>query len=205
MPAAPAWPDPVTEDERRAVAEPPPERPREPSPPIGDEPEAWRNERGQVTMTSPQVADAQPPPASPAHPAPTHPPAARGAGQSAVNLPITWPVTLSGWLIGVGALLAVVGVVVGLVRGAALPLDLVIALALLGIAATVFFAANLPAIAHLRLVTLGTAFIGVGIGLDRLMVGFADVGDLLLLLGTAAAAVGGALVEIGRDQPLGGG
>lgn len=114
------------------------------------------------------------------------------------------PLTLSAWLIGGGAALAALGVIIGLFDGFLNPVDLILLLALIGIAATVFFSANVPNIANLRLITLAIVLVGFGVGLDRIGFGGAGIGELLLFLGTAAAAIGAILLELGRDQPLGG-
>jgi len=114
------------------------------------------------------------------------------------------PVTLSAWLIGGGAAIAAVGVLIGLFGGFPNPIDLILLLMLIGIAATVFLSANVPAIPNLRLITLAVVLIGFGMALDRIGFGVAGIGELLLFLGTAAAAIGAILLELGRDQPLGG-
>jgi hypothetical protein len=113
-------------------------------------------------------------------------------------------VTLSAWLIGVGAAVGALGVLISLFRGVINPIDVLLLLLLIGISVTVFFAANVPAIPHLRLATLAVVLIGFGIGLDRIGFGLAGIGELLLFLGTAAAGMGCILLELGRDQPLGG-
>jgi hypothetical protein len=107
-------------------------------------------------------------------------------------------------LIGGGAALAAVGVVIGLFGGFLNPIDLILLLLLIGIAATVFLSANVPAIPHLRLITFAVVLIGFGMALDRLGFGTAGAGELLLFIGTAAAAIGAIILELGRDQPLGG-
>jgi hypothetical protein len=117
---------------------------------------------------------------------------------------MTTPVTLSGWLIGVGAALGALGAVIGLFRGFVNPVDFVVVLALIAIALSVFAASTLPAFAHLRLATLAVAFIGFGMALDRIGFGRAGAGDLLFFLGTAAVGIGAILVELGQDQPVGG-
>ena len=114
------------------------------------------------------------------------------------------PVTLSAWLIGAGAAVAAVGLVIGLFAGNINLIDVILLLALLGIAATVFFSANVPDIPNLRIITLVVVLIGFGIALDRIGFGRAGIGDLLLFLGVAAAAIGAILLELGQDQPLGG-
>lgn len=121
-----------------------------------------------------------------------------------MNAPVTMPVTLSAWLVGVGSVLAALGVVIGLFDGVLNPIELILLIALLGVAATVFFSSNLPDIPNLPLITLVIVLIGFGIALDRLSFGAAGVGELLLFLGTAAAAIGVIVLELGHDQPLGG-
>jgi hypothetical protein len=142
-----------------------------------------------------QEPGAPPPPASAAAPA---------AGGSQVNVPVTWPVMLSGWLIGGGAVLGAVGALLGLFGGLTNAIDVLLLVALIGVAATVFFSASIPAVPHLRLITLGIALVGFGMALDRIGYGVASLGTLLVFLGTAAMAIGAVLLELGRDQPLGG-
>jgi hypothetical protein len=120
-----------------------------------------------------------------------------------MNLPITWPVTLSAWLIGVGALVGAIGALIGLFGGVN-PLDLLLFVLLIGITVTVFFSTNIPTIPYLRLATLAVVLVGFGMALDRISLGVAGAGELLLFLGTAAAGMGCVLLELGRDQPLGG-
>lgn len=178
IPAAPAWPEP-------------PEGAEAPAPMSTAAPSRWE----EPTRTD------MPPPVPPAAPVPQ--PDDRPA-PAPVNLPITMPVTLSAWLIGGGAALAAVGVVIGLFGGFLNPIDLILLLLLIGIAATVFLSANVPAIPHLRLITFAVVLIGFGMALDRLGFGTAGAGELLLFIGTAAAAIGAIILELGRDQPLGG-
>lgn len=191
IPAAPAWPE-STPSGRASEAPPTAFEAADPSAatpasPPPDEP---------VTRVEPSQA---PPPAVPP------PAAAQGrAGGPAVNLPITTPVTLSGWLIGGGSALAALGVLIGLFDLFLNPVELILLVALVAIAATVFFSANLPTIPNLRLATLVVVLIGFGIALDRLGTGGAGAGELLLFLGTAMAAIGAILLELGQDQPLGG-
>jgi hypothetical protein len=113
------------------------------------------------------------------------------------------PVTMSAWLIGAGAALAALGVLISLFDGFLNPIELILLIVLVGIAASVFFAASMPAIPQLRLATLVVVLIGFGIALDRLAFGGAGIGELLLFLGTAAAAIGAIILELGRDQPMG--
>jgi hypothetical protein len=122
-----------------------------------------------------------------------------------VRLPITWPVMLSGWLIGGGAAVAALGAAVGLFSIAVNAWDVVFLLLYLGIVFTVFLSASAPAIPQLRLITLVVVLIGFGIALDRIGFGVGTAGSVLLLFGAGAAAIGAVILELGRDQPLGGG
>src|SRR3990170_1408245 len=120
-----------------------------------------------------------------------------------IDLPRTMPVTMSAWLIGIGSALAALGVLISLFEGFLNPIELILLIALIGIAATVFASASIPAIPHLRLATLAVVLVGFGIALDRLGFGGAGIGELLLFLGTAAAATGAVILELGPDQPMG--
>lgn len=179
IPAAPAWPDQPFEGAEG------------PAPTSTGAPPRWEE---------PTRVDG-PPPVPPAAPVP---PADDRPARAPINLPVTMPVTLSAWLIGGGAVLAALGVVIGLFGGFLNPVDLILLLLLIGIAATVFLSANVPAIPHLRLITFSVVLIGFGMALDRLGYGTAGAGELLLFIGTAAAAIGAIILELGRDQPLGG-
>ena len=185
IPAAPAWPEPPADE----VAAPPPAR-------------AEVDEIREARFEEATRSEVPPPAPEGLHAPPAPPPAAR-SGPGPVNLPVTVPVTLSAWLIGGGAIVAALGVVIGLFGGFLNPIDLLLLLALVGIAATVFFSANTPAIPHLRLVTLVIVLIGFGMALDRIGLGGAGIGELLVFLGTAAAGIGAIILELGRDQPLG--
>ena len=180
MPAAPAWPEPAA------------------SPPA-DQPEARTAAPAAVDPAATQerqpVPTQAPPPATP-------PPPAEATGPT-VDVPVTMPVTLSAWLIGVGALLGALGVVIGLFDGPLNLIELLLLLALIGVAVAVFFADAVAGVPNLRLATLVVSVIGFGIALDRLGIGGAGVGELLLFLGTAMAAIGAIILELGRDQPLG--
>jgi zinc ribbon protein len=199
MPAAPAWPEPPR------AAEPPESQSPTPQP---VEPDAarWSDE---PAPTDVPAAPRDEPPARAEAPAATPPPAipapadpAAGQGPAA-NLPVTVPLTLSAWLIGGGAALGALGALIGLFDGFVSPVELVLLVALLGIAATVFFSSSLPEIPQLRLATLAIALVGFGVALDRLGFGGSGIAELLLFLGTAAAAIGAIMLELGRDQPMG--
>jgi zinc-ribbon domain len=187
MPAAPAWPDASEGSE----APPPPAAARAEAPPP-----QWAAEAVDPDRTEQRVQT--PPPAAPPPPA-----SAASAGPS-VNVPLTMPVMLSGWLIGVGALVGALGIVIGIIDGGFLNvIDLVLLLGLIAISVAIFFSASLTSFPNLRLATLVVALIGFGVALDRIGFTGAGVGELLVFLGTAAAAMGVIIIELGRDQPLG--
>jgi hypothetical protein len=153
-----------------------------------------------------QPAVLPPPVATPSAPPPAKAPEdgkPAAAGGAAANVPLTLPVTLSGWLIGGGAIAGALGALISLIDGSGSLVAVVVLVALLFIAGSVFFATALPAIPHLRLVTLAIALIGFGAAFDRIGFAGAGIGALLLFLGTAAAAIGAILLELGRDEPLG--
>lgn len=185
IPPAPAWPDAAPEE----VAE------SAPAEPVAEPDEPTRVEERPV-RAAPRGARRSAPPSRPDEPARDDRPTP--------NLPITMPVTLSSWLIGVGTAIAAIGVIVSLFGRPIDVIDLLLALALAAIAITIFFATSLPAIANLRLVTLVIVLVAFGVALDRIGLGRSGVGELLFFLGTAAAAIGAVLLELGRDQPLGG-
>lgn len=196
IPPAPAWPDPAGDGEQGQGEKPKPD-------------DASSGDARQARSEEPTRAEEAPSPvaAAPSRPPTPIPPPRTDQGRPSrtpTNLPVTMPLTLSAWLIGGGAALAALGVIIGLFDGFLNPVDLILLLALIGIAATVFFSANVPNIANLRLITLAIVLVGFGIGLDRIGFGGAGIGELFLFLGTAAAAIGAILLELGRDQPLGG-
>ena len=215
MPAAPAWPEPEP-------AARPPESPMprsEPPPPMStDEPAEEANLReGYVPRdvagqpTEPSRVEPTRLEARPEFPRPPQEPRADEAGtgpsdpaRPVVDLPITTPVTLSAWLIGIGAVVAAVGALIGLFDSVGAAIDLLALVALLAVAATVFLSSSLPAIPHLRFVSLAVVLVVFGVGIDRLGIGRAGAGDLLLFLGSAAAVIGAVLLELGHDQPIGG-
>lgn len=121
-----------------------------------------------------------------------------------IEIPVTWPTTLSGWLIGIGIALAALGVLIGIVDRAFNPVDVLLLPVLLLVAVTVFFSAAVPRFHHLALATLAVTLVAFGIGLDRIGFGGAGLAELLLFLGAAAAAIGAIVLAVGHDQPLGG-
>jgi hypothetical protein len=226
MPAAPAWPEP--EPSARAP-EPDQPMPRsEPAPAAApapmvrpdevDEPRAEPPlregyvprdavaEPGEPSRVEPTQLEARPEfPRPPQEPRADDPAAAPAdPARPVVVLPITTPVTLSAWLIGIGAVLGAVGALIGMFDGVGAAIDLLALVALLAVAATVFFSSSLPAIPHLRFITLAVVLVAFGVALDRLGIGRAGAGDLLLFLGSAAAVIGAVLLELGQDQPVGG-
>jgi len=115
---------------------------------------------------------------------------------SSSDIPITWPTTVAGWLIGAGSLLGAIFLIASLGN----VVSLLLFVALLGIAATIFAANRMPEIPHLRLLVLVTTMIGLGVGLAR--AGFTVAGaDTLFLLAMLAAGGGALLVELDRDRP----
>jgi len=210
IPPAPAWPDQPPRDTHADpdgdAADPELAAP-EPAGTSEDDPPAGRFEQPTRTEERPIRTDRSDRSASPSRHATDAPEDRTAEGSSSsgpVSLPVTMPVTLSAWLIGGGAAFAALGVLIGLFVGVLNPVDLVLLLALVAIAVTVFLSGNVPHIPNLRLMTLAVVLIGFGMALDRLSLTRAGIAELLLFLGTAAAAIGAILLELGRDQPLGG-
>jgi hypothetical protein len=201
MPPAPAWPDPAESPAAMAASAPSTTGARD----GGWDARADEDDRP-TEYDAPTRVEPRPEPVAPAsHPGTAAPqrPTVEDR-QPAMNMPVTMPVTLSAWLVGVGSVLAVLGVIIGLFDGFLNPIELILLVALLAIAATVFFSGSLPDIPNLSLISLVIVLIGFGIALDRLSFGGAGIAELLLFLGTAAAAIGVILLELGHDQPLGG-
>ena len=218
MPPAPSWPAPEPRDAVPAADAPEPPAREEVAP--AAEPEPIDHRRWDQPEPEPEPASAdvtrvvepQPRPddevaavaPAPAPRASTPPPASREPGRPAVDLPLTMPVTLSAWLIGGGAALGAIGALIAMFDGLGTAIDLLLLIGLLGVAASVFLSDRLPHVPQLRLITLSIVLVAFGVALDRLGFGRAGAGDLLLFMGTAAAAIGAIILETGRDQPLGG-
>lgn len=228
MPPAPAWPEPepVARASRLADEPPGPEE-AEPEPPprddLGWSPALRAPEPDREPLPEPEPSpadvtrvvetqsdgdadagvDAAPAPAA-APPRASGPSPSRLPARPAVDLPLTMPVTVSGWLIGGGAALAAIGALIALFDGIGSAIDVLMLIGLLGVAASVFLSDRLPHVPQLRLITLAIVLVAFGVALDRLGFGRAGAGELLLFLGTAAAAIGAIVLETGRDQPLGG-
>ncbi|MDQ3688865.1 MAG: zinc-ribbon domain-containing protein [Chloroflexota bacterium] len=203
IPPAPAWPEHAPEDTGTRIHTDHDSVAPESAGRADEDARADRSEQPMRTEERPGRPDRTGVPARHAAVAPEHR-TAEGPSSGPLNLPVTMPVTLSAWLIGGGAAFAALGVLIGLFVGFLNPVDIVLLLALVAIAVTVFFSANVPHIPNLRLVTLAVVLIGFGMALDRLSLSRAGIGELMLFLGTAAAAIGAILLELGRDQPLGG-
>jgi hypothetical protein len=219
MPAAPAWPEaaqfpgrppeseparwaPDDESDVQGRVEPPLREGYVPSDVVGEPADPSRVE---PTRVEPTRVEARPEfPRPPEARAEAPPGRSEAPAGPAIDLPITTPVTLSAWLIGVGGALGAVGALIGLFDGLGAAIDLLALIALLAVAATVFFSAVLPAIPHLRFITLAIVLVAFGVALDRLGIGRAGAGELLLFLGSAAAVIGAVLLELGHDQPMGG-
>lgn len=171
-----------------------------PPAPAWPEPEATDEPPSEPVPDTPAPAPPPPPAAS----APSAPADAGGnSTPGGVNVPFTAPLMLSGWLIGGGAALGALGALIGLFDGFVSPVELILLVVLLGVAASVFLATSLPDIAGLRLITLIVVLVAFGVAMDRLSFG-GGLATLLLFLGSAAAAIGAVIIELGRDQPLGG-
>jgi hypothetical protein len=123
----------------------------------------------------------------------TAPPPAAGSG----GLALSWPTTLSGWLIGGGSALAALGLIASLDRA----ISALFFIALLWISASVFLAERIPQVPRQRFAVLATTLIGLGVALDR--AGFTVRGwDTAFLIGMLAAAGGALLIELDRDRPM---
>jgi zinc-ribbon domain len=189
LPPAPTWPEPDSASEAPEAtgagdaAEP--EAGAEPEPGAKVEPQSEPEPAEQPKLEPGSDSVGEPPP----HPAP--------APGSRAELPWSWPTMLSGWLIGAGGVVGALALIPSLAN----PVSLLLFLALIGVAATVFEADRLPEIPRLRLIILSVSLVGLGIALER--AGFRASGvDSLLLVAMIAAAGGALLVELDRDRPV---
>ena len=230
IPPAPAWPEPEPEPEAEpelepaevrsdAAAEPEPvaERTAERADEPTRQPEAT-GERGPMRQPEPipgpgRYRAAEPEPTRPQTPPPpgagpqaaAPPPAPAGGRRPAaenIEMPFTLPVMLSGWLIGVGSLVAALSLLLDF-RTFANPVTLIVFLLLLAVAATVFLSSNIPDFANRRLWVLVVVVVAFGIGLWRVGLG-ASFAGVVFFLASLAAAVGAILIELGQDRPMGG-
>ena len=207
LPAAPAWPQPEpapvqgepkpveasdvegARETARMPAVPDATAPEEPVTPGAEaEPESAAPEPAPIPPVS------QPPRMEPAQPVP----AAQPAGQG-IDLPFTWPTTLSGWLIGIGSAVGALA----LIPNFGNVVSLLLFLALAGVAAATFLADRVPRVPRLRLWILVISMVGLGVALDRAGIGFVQRGtDSILLIAMLAAAGGALLIELDRDRPM---
>jgi zinc ribbon protein len=193
LPPAPAWPRPEARGSAAETA-------TSEAVAAADQLEPAGGDGADAAGSGPEP-DPEPHPEPPSAPAGARPevrPAAPApAVESAVELPFTWPTTVSGWLIGIGSLLGALA----LIPSFGSLLSVMLFLALLGLSATVFLADRLPHVPRLRLITLVVTAIGLGIALDRSAFTVRGAESVLLL--AMLAALGGALlIELDRDRPM---
>lgn len=122
------------------------------------------------------------------------------------------PATLSGWLIGGGAVVGIVALFLPWIGGAGnyvghwgmtYGINILVLVALIAMAAVVFVADTIPTFPRRNLAILAVALIGVGIGLDRATQVYAGIGAVIFLLAMIAAAAGALMVELDMDRPVG--
>jgi hypothetical protein len=226
IPAAPPWPDAAADEatlsdtsaqlplpEERAPEERAPEE-RAPEEPTAVEEPAAMDEPAPVDQHAPpkpmldepalaerpaEPGESPPPPTPPPTSAAPHPPAV-AASSTGPDLPFTWPTTLSGWLMGGGAVLGAVFLLPRL-TAAGNTISLLLLLALLGVAATVFLPDRIPDIPRLRLWVLAITMVGLGVGLARAAFTIQGV-ETLFLVCMLAAAGGALLLELDMDRPF---
>lgn len=188
IPPAPAWPPPEPESEPQ-LPEAEPEPMSEPlqEPPMAPEADA-EPAPGPVQRSEPAWSSAPPP-------SPVAPPADQPA--RGTEMPFTWPTTLAGWLIGGGSLAAALTLLVRLGS----PLNLLIFLALLAIAASVFLVGRVPTIPRQRLAILAVLMVTLGVALERAAFRVQGV-ESIFLIAMLVAAGGALLVELDRDRPV---
>jgi zinc-ribbon domain len=122
------------------------------------------------------------------------------------------PETLAGWLIGIGAFVGVVAmllpwVVAGTYTGSwglASGINLLFTIVLIAVLVAVFLPHVVPAIPQRNLTLLAITLIGVGLGLDRLGLPLTGTGAMIFLIGMLAGATGAFLAQLGMDRPVGG-
>jgi hypothetical protein len=198
LPAAPAWPQhepPDAADETAdipAVGVPEAAGPEEPA---SQGPPAMREAGPEAAPPEPRSAPAsQPPRMEPAQPVPPTPPEGTG-----IDLPFTWPTTLSGWLIGIGCASGALA----LIPNFGNVVSLLLFLGLAAVAAAIFLPDRVPKIPRLRMWILVVTMVGLGVALDRAGIGFVQRGtDSVLLIAMLAAAGGALLIELDRDRPM---
>jgi hypothetical protein len=218
IPPAPAWPEPEPASQVEAEAHPDYgavpdheaypepsatlESEPEPAPESAPEADPERTYQARPSARPGPAADPSPPPVAAA---PAAGAAARGEHRrmgEQVELPFTWPTMLSGWLIGIGSLVAALSLLLDF-RTFANPVTLIVFLLLLAVSASVFLASNIPDFANRRMWVLVVVVAAFGIGLWRVGLG-ANFAGVVFFLATLAAAGGAVMLELGRDRPMGG-
>ena len=119
---------------------------------------------------------------------------------------------LSGWLIGIGALVGTVAMLLPWVVsgtytggwGLASGVNLIFTLVLIAVLVVVFLPHVVPELPHRNLVLLSIALVGVGVGLDRLGLPLTGSGAMIFLIGMLACATGAILAQLGMDRAVGG-
>jgi zinc-ribbon domain len=170
----------------------------------------WRRDRTAEPYGSqsgyPADTGVPPPAAAPVSAAPPRP----GTSQAPQQV-LDMPTTLSGWLVGIGALVAILVMFLPWISfgsytaawGFASGINILFAIVLLAVVAGVFVAHLLPEIPRRDLVFASIGLLGVGIGLDRIGIGAAGIGAILFLLASLALAGGGFVSLLGYDRPMG--
>jgi hypothetical protein len=234
LPPAPDWPEQagpalatgavvgeVTPNEAPTVAAPRATSAPEPSPvTMDDEAPMVPDERFEETATPATEPVREVPPwrrgATHRASEPGSPPTDQGEADrpGALRPPgiLTLPETLSGWLVGIGAIIGVVAmllpwVVAGTYIGSwglASGVNLLLTVLLLAVLAVVFVPNALPPIPQRNLALLAIALIGIGVGLDRLGLPLTGSGAVVFLIGMLASAAGALLAQLGVDRRVGG-
>jgi zinc ribbon protein len=236
LPPAPDWPATAS---GATLAVPPPPTPSAAD--VGGPPTAEQRSEREATRATPAASASEmdvPPAAESVEARPaasgeeaTIPPWRRGAAYRAAAPPpapsgpvlerpgalrpegiVRPPETLSGWLIGAGALIGTVAMLLPWVVsgtytggwGLASGINLLFTLVLIGVVWVVFLPHLVPAIPHRNLMLLAIAMIGVGVGLDRLGLPLTGTGAMIFLIGMLACATGAFLAQLGMDRQVGG-
>jgi zinc-ribbon domain len=186
IPPAPSWPLPEPEPAPGPEPEPGLQPQSAQEPPIAP----WAD-----VEAAPEAPQRTEPAWSSAPPPPVPPPAAPSPGGT--EMPFTWPTTLAGWLIGGGSLAAALTLLVRLGS----PLNLLIFLALLAIAASVFLVGRVPTIPRQRLAILAVLMVTLGVALERAAFRVQGV-ESIFLIAMLVAAGGALLIELDRDRPV---
>jgi hypothetical protein len=201
IPAAPAWPPVEPEPEPDVEADDATRALPATNAPMAADADTDTAAREPALAGPPRPEPAAAPAPEPPVAADASPPPPPAPGRSFADaMPSTWPTTLSRWLIGGGALVGALVLIPRLAGGGYL-VSLLLFLALLGIAATVFLADHIPHVPQLRLITLCTAVVGLGVALARAAFSIQGI-DTLLLIAMLAAAGGALLLELDMDRPF---